>query len=152
MLCMPVFIFTSSSSALLGCPWCGLSIWLSLLDIFNTFFCVYANLFHKQTDKTQKHSKSVIFAWYENGCRWLLDVQTERASSIFLHFPIWKLLPLKFWGFGWINPVPRWSEPILWVSFLIVWVIIPRVYNSHFTSQPNTKTSFRKIILMMSSL
>ena len=26
MLCAPVFIFTSGSSALLGCPRCGLSI------------------------------------------------------------------------------------------------------------------------------
>ena len=31
MLCAPLFIFTSSSSALLGRPRCGLSIWLSLL-------------------------------------------------------------------------------------------------------------------------
>ena len=34
MLCAPVFIFTSGSSALLGCPHCGLSIWLSLCTIF----------------------------------------------------------------------------------------------------------------------
>ena len=36
MLCAPVFIFTSGSSALLGHPCCGLLIWLSLLAIFNT--------------------------------------------------------------------------------------------------------------------
>ena len=35
MLCAPVFIFISSNSALLGCPRCGLSVWLSLLAIFN---------------------------------------------------------------------------------------------------------------------
>ena len=35
MLCAPVFIFTSSSSALLGLPRCGLSIWLSLLQFFS---------------------------------------------------------------------------------------------------------------------
>ena len=56
MLCVPVFIFTSGSSALLGCPRCGLSIWLSLLAIFNTVFWVYANLFHEKTGKSQKYS------------------------------------------------------------------------------------------------
>ena len=84
MLCAPVFIFTSGSSALLGRPRCGLSIWLSLLAIFNTLFWVYVNLFHEKTDKTWKYSKSAIFVWYENGCRRLLGAQsinTERASS-----------------------------------------------------------------------
>ena len=38
MLCTSVFIFTSGSSALLGRPRCGLSIWLSLLATFNTLF------------------------------------------------------------------------------------------------------------------
>ena len=61
MLCTPVFIFTSGSSALLGHPRCGLSIWLSLLAIFNTLFWVYANFFHEKTDKTRKYSKSAIF-------------------------------------------------------------------------------------------
>ena len=42
-LCQPMFIFTSSSSALLGYPCCGLLIWLSLLGIFNTLFWVYDN-------------------------------------------------------------------------------------------------------------
>ena len=51
MLCTPVFIFSSSSSALLGRPRCGLSIWLSLLAIFNTLFWVSVNLFHEKTDK-----------------------------------------------------------------------------------------------------
>ena len=40
MFCVPVFIFTSGNSALLGRPRCGLSIWLSLLAIFNTLFWV----------------------------------------------------------------------------------------------------------------
>ena len=53
----PVFIFTSGSSALFGRPRCGLSIWLSLLTIFNTLFWVYANFFHEETDKTRKYSK-----------------------------------------------------------------------------------------------
>ena len=81
MLCAPVFIFTSGSSALLGRPRCGLSIWLSLLAIFNTG--VYANFFHEKTDKTGKYSKSAIFDWCENGRRLLLGAQsisTERAT------------------------------------------------------------------------
>ena len=45
MLCTPVFMFTSGSSAFLGRPCCGLSIWLSLLATFNTLFrnfkCTY---------------------------------------------------------------------------------------------------------------
>ena len=42
MFCVPVFIFSSGSSALLGCPRCGLSIWLSILG----------------------KSKPAIFIWY----------------------------------------------------------------------------------------
>ena len=60
MLCAPAFIFTSCSSALLGRPRCGLSIWLSLHVIFNTLFWVYVNLFNERTDKAQKYSKSAI--------------------------------------------------------------------------------------------
>ena len=51
MLCAPMFIFTSSSSALLGYPCCGLSIWLSLLAIFNTLFWVYDNFFMRKRTK-----------------------------------------------------------------------------------------------------
>ena len=45
MLCTPVCIFTSGSSALLGHPHYGLSLWLSLLAIFSTLFRVYTHLF-----------------------------------------------------------------------------------------------------------
>ena len=76
MLCTPVFIFTSSSSALLGCPCCGLLIWLSLLAIFNTLFWVYVNFCQEKTDKRRKYSKSIIFIWYENGLQWLLGAQS----------------------------------------------------------------------------
>ena len=85
MLCAPVFIFTSGSSALLGRPRCGLSIWLSLLAIFNTLFWVYANFFTRKRTKHETYSKSAIFVWYENGRRWLLGAQsinTERVSLI----------------------------------------------------------------------
>ena len=71
MLCAPVFSLTSGSSALLGRPHCGLSIWLSLLAIFNTLFGVYANLFHEKKDKTREYSKSAIFVWYQNSRRLL---------------------------------------------------------------------------------
>ena len=54
MLCAPVFIFTSGSSALLGRPRHGLSIWLWLLDIFNKLFWVFADFFHEKTDKIRK--------------------------------------------------------------------------------------------------
>ena len=82
MLCAPVFIFTSGSSTLLGCPCCGLSIWLSLLVIFNTLFWVYANYFHKKTDKTRKYSKSAIFVLSENGCRQLPVTQASKALTL----------------------------------------------------------------------
>ena len=84
MPCVPVFIFTSGSSALLGRPRSGLSIWLSLLAIFNTLFWVYANLFHEKTDKTRKYSKSAIFVWYQNGRRRLLGAQSINHESFLL--------------------------------------------------------------------
>ena len=83
MLCVPVFIFTSGSSALIGRPRCGLSIWLSLLAIFTTLFWVYANFCHEKTDKTRKYSKSAIYVGYKNGRRRLLGAQsinTDRAA------------------------------------------------------------------------
>ena len=76
MLCAPVFIFTSGSSALLGCPGCGLLMGLSLLAIFNTLFWVYVNLFREKTDKTW-------YVWYENGRLQLLDAKTINTESLF---------------------------------------------------------------------
>ena len=60
MLCMPVFIFTSGSSALLGRPHCGLSIcqYLPYSIHFSEFISCF--LFYEKTDKTRKYSKS---AW-----------------------------------------------------------------------------------------
>ena len=63
MLCTPVFIFTSSSSALLGHPSGGLSIWLLLLAISNTLLWVYANLFHEKMDKTRNYTRSPPFSY-----------------------------------------------------------------------------------------
>ena len=93
MLYAPVFIFTSGSSAPLGRPRCGLSIWLSLLAIFNTLFWLYANLFHEKTDKTRKYWKSAIFLWYKDGRRRLLGAQsinTESASLKSSNDEFWK--------------------------------------------------------------
>ena len=83
MLCAPVFIFTPGSSALLGCPRCGLLIWLSLLVTFNTILWVYVNFFQEKTDKTQKCLKSTIFVWYENGSWQLLDMKSINTENLF---------------------------------------------------------------------
>ena len=71
-----MFIFTSGSSALLGRPRCGLSIWLSLLAIFNTLFWVYVHFsFHEKTDKTRKYSEVHHFRMLG-----VQSINTERAS------------------------------------------------------------------------
>ena len=93
MLCAPVFIFTSGSSTLFGLTRCGLSVWLSLLAIFNAIFWASFNafflsfffflFFSRENVQNTKNSKSAIFIWYENGRRRLLGAQsinTERAS------------------------------------------------------------------------
>ena len=81
MLCAPVFIFTSGSSALLGRPRCGSSIWLSLLTMFNTLCRVYVNLFHEKMDKTWTYS--TIFVWNKNGRLRLLGAQSINIESLF---------------------------------------------------------------------
>ena len=54
MLCTPVFIFISSSLALLERPRCGLSIWLSQLAIFDTLFRVCQFLFSRENGQNKK--------------------------------------------------------------------------------------------------
>ena len=87
MLCMPVFIFTSGSSAVLGrAP----MLWFIDLNIatyviFNTLFWVYVNFVHKKMDKTQKYLKCTVFVWYDNDReRWLgtQSITTERVQSL----------------------------------------------------------------------
>ena len=90
MLCVPVFIFTSGSSALLGRPHCGLSIWLSLLAILNTLFWVYANLFHEKTDKTRK---SPPFS-YPPKVTGRAKHYTESFFKKLFYYVILKILPL----------------------------------------------------------
>ena len=60
------------------CSRCGLSIWLLLLAIFNTLFCVYANYFFcEKTDKTPKYSKYSRMTW-----KWQPAVTTVGVQSI----------------------------------------------------------------------
>ena len=82
MLWMPVFIFTSISLAILGCPLCGLSIWLSLLVIQYTFLSLCPICFMRKWTKKPLNVRH--FMWYKNG-RWRLfigaqSINTERAS------------------------------------------------------------------------
>ena len=81
MLCAPVFIFISGSSALLGYPHCGLSIWLSLLAIFNTHFFM-PFFFHEKTEKNMKMLEGRHFCMIQ---KWPPTVtkctkHTERSS------------------------------------------------------------------------
>ena len=96
MVCAPVFIFTSGSSALLGRPHCGLSICLSLVAIFNALFWVHVNFLYEKTAKTQKHSTSTILVSYENGRRQLLGAQSinsERTSLFYSNLPLSLIYP-----------------------------------------------------------
>ena len=84
MLCAPVFTFTSGSSAFLGHPRCGLSIWLLLLAIFNTLFCIYAqnNFTRKRTkhENTQVRHFCMIWKWLPTNLLGVQSINTERAS------------------------------------------------------------------------
>ena len=113
MLCAPVFIFISGSSALLGCPHCGLSIWLSLLAIFNTLFFMPFFFSTRKQKKTWKYSKVVIFVWLR---KWPPTItkctkHTERFSL--------KSRPLELLG----PSTPVWSPnpQHTQVSALFVW-------------------------------
>ena len=61
MLCTPVFIFTSGSSALLGRWFIALTV--ATCHIQSTFLSWCQFIFHQKTDKTRKYSKSAIFVW-----------------------------------------------------------------------------------------
>ena len=88
VLCAPVFIFTSSSSALLGCPGCGLSVWLSLLAIFNTLFWVYVNFFKRKRTK-HKNTRSLPFSCHTKiGRRRLLGAQSINTEKASLQVPL----------------------------------------------------------------
>ena len=76
MLCALVFIFTSGSSALLGRPCCGLSIWLSLLAIFKIIFWVYAFIFLK-TKRTKPENTQIL----RMTRKWLLGAQSINTES-----------------------------------------------------------------------
>ena len=104
MLCVPVFIFTPGSSALLGRPRCGLSIWLSLLS-YSTHFSEFMPFFYEKPDEVRKYSKSTIFVWYENyGRRRSLgsqSINTERKLLYGLfYFPLarYSFMVIKSYG------------------------------------------------------
>ena len=69
MLCAPVFIFTSGSTALLGRN----TLWFidltvaTYCTIFNYTFLSLCHFFREEMDKTQIYLKSAILEWYENG-------------------------------------------------------------------------------------
>ena len=73
MLCAPVFTLIIGSSALLGCPCCGFRSGCRYLP-YSIHFSEFTIFFAR---KQQKYSKSAIFVWYDNGCRWLLDAQSK---------------------------------------------------------------------------
>ena len=79
MLCMHVFIFTSGSSALLGCPHCGLLIWLSLFARFNTFSEFMPKKYSRKKDRTRKYLKCTNIVWYKNDLWWLPRWQVCKA-------------------------------------------------------------------------
>ena len=102
MLYAPVFIFTSGSSALLGHPCCGLSIWLSLLAIFNTIFRVYIlSFFNEKMDETQKwdiqynaHGCIIIYTQPTKNDNWgcsIPDFLVLRATDLNHGFCSWML-------------------------------------------------------------
>ena len=89
MLCALVFIFTSDSSALLGRPCCGLSIWLSLLVIYT--FLSLCQFFSREKGQNTKILEACHCAWHENGHRRLFGAQSinaERASQASKYFDI----------------------------------------------------------------
>ena len=114
----PVFIFTSSSSALLGRPRCALSIWLSLLAVFNTLFWVYANLFVFTRKRTKHENTSHV--WYQNSRGRLLGAQSsERAPLNSLMVCLSACLSsqaILYWLIDWLID---WFD-LIWFNFLIL--------------------------------
>ena len=80
MLLAPVFIFPSGSSALLGCPHCGLSVWLLLLAIFSTLSEFMSIVFWRENGQNMKilevRTKMAVYGYY---CR-CAKHYTERPS------------------------------------------------------------------------
>ena len=89
MLYVPVFIFTSGSSVLLGYPCCGLSIWLSLLGIFNTLFWVYDNFISWANGQNMKWTNATEEARRSRTWLQLLTIRglAESFRKLFRVFP-----------------------------------------------------------------
>ena len=84
MLSMPMFIFTSSISALLGHTCCGLSIWRCYLP-YSIHFSEFMPISFTRKQEKYENARSLpfLYHWYENG-HWLLlhahSINSERAS------------------------------------------------------------------------
>ena len=79
VLCAPVFILRSGSSALLECPPCHLSIWLALLAISNTLFYAYAKKISRENIQKTKIFKVHHFRLTQ---KWLPTVTTRRCAKL----------------------------------------------------------------------
>ena len=95
MLCTPVFIFTSGSSALLGCPRC---------DLLTLFWVNVVVFFHEKMDKTGRYWKP-----YENSRWWLLGAQSilkywESLFKLFYEFVF------ELEGFGELQATKLWGQ------------------------------------------
>ena len=96
MLCSPVFIFTSSSSAFLGRPRCGLSACLSLFAIlYLIHFSEFATFFKRENGQNTKifefHHFCMIQKWPPTVIAIHIGVQsinTERASLTTPNIPV----------------------------------------------------------------
>ena len=96
MLCTPVFIFTSGSSALLGHPHCGLLIWLSLLVIVNKL-----------------HRKKVVSRWSVSGRPTTYRPPTDHILAIFYSIHFLSLCQFFSWENRQNTTIYTQSPPIL---------------------------------------
>ena len=86
-----VYIYIPRQLSSFRAPHCGLSIWLSLLAIFNTLLSLWLLLFfHEKTDITRLYSKSAIFVRHKNGRQWILGAQSITLRTLPLNT---KILP-----------------------------------------------------------
>ena len=153
-LCTCVFIFTSGSSALLGCPHWGLSIWLSLLAIFNTLFWVYVNFFGENGQNTKRlHHFHMIQKWQLTVIRCAKHtINLEHITSTMLvryRCNSWVWIPLEPQNFFWALMASYFTTAkisftsILYLQF--THMILNIIYTSH-TSQSISLTVVRGLI------
>ena len=105
MLCTPVFIFTSRSSALLGHPRCGLWIWVLLLALFNfihfsEFMPIYFSLENGQKMKIFKVGHFPVIR------KWPLEKTSSKVKTWSIIFLLTILFSAK-WA-----TAPSWCSSI----------------------------------------